>query len=143
VRQVASCSPYQDVAGTGGLECRNFKLDDRTINISFVFRGEALNRIQLWFYEGPSEAAAREATSRLIAYLGGWGAVRSKQLAAGSPVAVDAVFRALRERNQSKQGARVQILTPPATTPPYVHGSVTHVATGYYVFCFLLASPDA
>jgi hypothetical protein len=37
--------------------------------ISFLFNGGGLYRIQLWFYEGESESAAREAVSRSIDYL--------------------------------------------------------------------------
>ena len=37
--------------------------------ISFLFDPRGLYRIQLWFYDGESEAAAREAIDRAIEYL--------------------------------------------------------------------------
>lgn len=135
VRRTRECAPYQYVAGTGGLECPNLKLGTRTINISFVFKGDGLSRIQLWFYEGPSESAAREATGEMLDFMAKRGPIRSDELKGARPTA-DAIFRTLRERNVDRQGARVQVLLPATTTPPFVHASVTRVQTGYYVFAF-------
>jgi hypothetical protein len=138
VKRVASCAPYQAVAGTGGLECSNLIVGARKITISFVFTADALTRIQLWFYEGQSESAARAATTDMLAFLSKLGPIHSNEVAGGVPAA-ESIFKSIRQRNTG-QGARVQVLLPPASKPPYVHGSVTQVATGYYVFVFFSAS---
>jgi hypothetical protein len=135
VRRIRACSPYQYVAGTGGLECPNLTLGTRTMNISFVFKGDALSRIQLWFYEGPTESAARKATDEMLDFMAKRGPIRSDELKGTRPT-VDAIFRTLLQRNVDRQGARVQVLLPATTTPPFVHASVTRVLTGYYVFAF-------
>ena len=69
VTQVPDCGPYSKVAVTGGLECPNFLFEGREINISFLFRGQALHRIQLWCYEGTSEPEARAAVNLVLDYL--------------------------------------------------------------------------
>jgi hypothetical protein len=142
VRRVPSCTPYQVVPGTKGLECPNFNLDGRKLNISFLFSDDRLSRIQLWFYEGGSETQAREATAVMLAYLSKRGPLRST-LPEGSPPTPDAIFRALRDPSAGTQGARVQVLTPPTSNPPFIHGSITRVVTGYYVFLFFSANPPA
>jgi len=113
VRSVTSCGPYRHVPRTDGLECPNFVLGTRKLNISFTFVGDGLTRIQLWFYEGQSEAQARQATTDMLAYLSTRGPLHSNELANGAPPTADAIFRTLRGLNKSKQGARVQILTVP------------------------------
>ena len=55
VRRVPDCEPYTQVAVTGGLECPHYRFDDREMNISFIFAGEHLRRIQLWYYAGGVE----------------------------------------------------------------------------------------
>jgi len=132
---VTTCTPYAPVAGTRGLECPNLTVGSRKMNVSFAFTGDALSRIQLWFYEGPSESAARQATAEMLAFVSKRGRIRSNELKGAEPTP-DAIFKSLRERNTDAQGARVQVLLPPTTTPPFVHASVTHVVTGYYVFVF-------
>jgi ketosteroid isomerase-like protein len=52
VSRVPDCEPYTQVAVTGGLECPHYRFDDREMNISFIFAGDHLRRIQLWYYEG-------------------------------------------------------------------------------------------
>jgi hypothetical protein len=69
VRGVPDCEPYTQVAVTGGLECPQYRFDDREMNISFIFAGDHLRRIQLWFYEGESSLEAREAVDRILAFL--------------------------------------------------------------------------
>jgi hypothetical protein len=69
VSRVPDCEPYTDVSVTGGLECSNYVFWGQEMNISFLFAGDRLRRIQLWFYEGPSEAEAREAVGRVLEYL--------------------------------------------------------------------------
>ena len=69
VRRVPDCKPYTNVSSTGGLECPYYTFEGRSMNISFGFKVGGLYRIQLWFYDGESESAAREAVSRAIEYL--------------------------------------------------------------------------
>ena len=69
VSHVRDCQPYTPVAVTGGLECPGYRFDDRAMNISFLFGGDRLRRIQLWYYEGESSDEAREAIGRVVAYL--------------------------------------------------------------------------
>jgi ketosteroid isomerase-like protein len=69
VSRVRDCEPYSPVAVTGGLECPHYRFDDREMNISFLFAGERLQRIQLWYYEGESAGEAREAIGRVIGFL--------------------------------------------------------------------------
>ena len=140
VRAVSSCAPYKTVPATKGLECPNFILGKLKMNISFVFDGDALSRIQLWFHEGPSEADARKATAGMLAYLSARGAIHSSEVKGPAPLTTDAIFSALKARNASNQGARVQVLTAPTGTPPFVLGSVTQVAAGYYVFVYFSAT---
>jgi hypothetical protein len=69
VRRVPDCEPYTQVAVTGGLECPQYRFDDREMNISFIFAGDHLRRIQLWYYEGQSSVEAREAVGRILPFL--------------------------------------------------------------------------
>lgn len=69
VSQVADCHPYTNVSVTGGLECPHYQFEGREMNISFLFAGDRLRRIQLWIYEGTSEPDTREAVARVLAYL--------------------------------------------------------------------------
>ena len=71
VSRVSDCKPYANVSSTAGLECPYYTFEGRSMNISFLFNAGGLYRIQLWFYEGESESAAREAVGRVIAYLVG------------------------------------------------------------------------
>lgn len=68
VSRVADCAPYTTVAVTGGLECPRYRFDGREMNVSFLFAGDALRRIQLWYYEGESRADAQEAVASLLAF---------------------------------------------------------------------------
>jgi hypothetical protein len=69
VSQVTDCHPYSHVAVTGGLECPHYQFEGGEINISFIFGGDRLRRIQLWMYEGTSEPEARDAIARVLTYL--------------------------------------------------------------------------
>ena len=137
VRRVTSCSPYQEVPSTRGLECKNFLVDGRQVNISFLFTDGGLSRVQLSFYEGLTEQIARLATTSMLSYLTKRGALRSDELATGVRPTTDSLFKALHERNKSREGARVQVLTPKPTRPPFVHGELVQALTGYYVLVFL------
>lgn len=69
VSRIRECEPYTPVAVTGGLECPHYRFDDREMNVSFLFGGDRLRRIQLWYYEGESGAEAREAIGRVVSFL--------------------------------------------------------------------------
>ena len=69
VSRVPDCQPYTNVSRTGGVECPNYLFDGRKMNISFLFAGDELKRIQLWFYNGESAKEAREALGAVIEHL--------------------------------------------------------------------------
>jgi hypothetical protein len=69
VSRVRDCEPYTKVAITGGLECPHYRFDGREMNISFLFAGDRLRRIQLWYFEGEAIAEAREAVDRVLSFL--------------------------------------------------------------------------
>ena len=52
VSRVTACEPYTNVASTGGLECPSYTFDGRTMNVSFIFNGNGLRRVQLRDDEG-------------------------------------------------------------------------------------------
>lgn len=139
VQQVGACHPYRVVVGTKGLECPNFRAGGRTVNISFIFAGEALDRIQLWFYEGTSAAAARDATADMLAFLADRGPLRSHDVPADRPLTAAALLSALHTKGRANENARVQVLTRPTASAPFVHGSVTRYGGTYYVFLFFAA----
>ena len=106
------------------------------MNISFLFTAERLRRVQLWFYEGASEADAREAVGRVLDYL---------QRTAGSvtlralPGAVTAgrVMEVLqRAPVQSGSLAHVEILTPSGPRPETWFSRVGRHSGGYMVMLF-------
>jgi hypothetical protein len=69
VSHVPDCKPYSKVARTGDLECRHYRFEGQPMNISFQFNAGGLSQVQLWFYDGDLERAAREATGHVIEYL--------------------------------------------------------------------------
>ena len=69
VSGVADCQPYTNVSRTGGIECPNYLFAGRKMNISFLFGGDELRRIQLWFYNGESERDASEALGAVLDHL--------------------------------------------------------------------------
>jgi hypothetical protein len=140
VVEVTSCSPYRPVPSTRGLECPNFTVGNRRMNISFVFGAKGLNRIQLWFHEGGSEAGARVATDAMLAFLGKRGPTHSDELKGVPALSSDAIFQDLNRRYTSGKGARVQVLLPETSKPPHVYGSVTRLDSGYFVFVYFSAS---
>ena len=69
VTRIPDCEPYTAVAVTGGLECPHYRFDSREMNISFLFAGDRLRRIQLWYYEGDVIVEARDAIDRVLTFL--------------------------------------------------------------------------
>jgi len=137
VEAVAACRPYVAVAGTGGLECRNFTFEGRRMTISFIFAGASLSRIQLWYYEGSSEAEARQATDALLEYLSRRGPLRSNPVPPGKTPTTKSIFdRVNAARGGRNVPARVQISATAGEPGTTVHGSVTRLRVGYFVFLF-------
>jgi hypothetical protein len=69
VGKVADCQSYTPVTVTGGLECAHYHFEGNEMNISFIFAGDRLRRIQLWIYEGESVSDTRTAVTRVLDYL--------------------------------------------------------------------------
>jgi ketosteroid isomerase-like protein len=109
VTRVGDCSPYAAVAVTGGLECPRFTFDDREMNISFIFGGDRLRPIQLWFYEGNSSAEAGEAVGRVIAFLQRTTGGATITARPGLPVTAAAVIDALNAAPPPRGRQMVQI----------------------------------
>ncbi len=139
VRQVGACQPYLDVPITSGLECPNFTFEGKKMNISFIFAGPALRRIQLWFYEGRSEKDAKKATDAAVAYLTREaGAVHSYELPAGAETSAEEIFKALKKMTvPPNQPVFVQLVTQSTARPEQLHARVARMpddSYGVYVF---------
>ena len=144
VEAVPACRPYVAVPGTRGLECRNFTFEGRKMTISFIFAGASLSRIQLWFYEGSSEAEARQATDALLEYLSRRGSLRSSAIAPGTRPTTKSIFERVNATRGGKNvPVRVQISATAGEPGTTVHGSVTRVRVGYFVFIFFSVAADA
>jgi ketosteroid isomerase-like protein len=137
VSRVPDCQPYTNVSSTGGIECPNYLFDGRKMNISFLFNGDELRRIQLWFYNGPSETEAREAIGVVIDHL--------KKTAGGArvnglpelEVTPDAVMNVL-NGGPLRPGAvaQVEISTPTTSEPEAWFARVGRHQFGYPVMLF-------
>ena len=143
VEAVPACQPYVVVAGTHGLECRNFTFEGRKMTISFIFAGGSLSRIQLWYYEGSSEAEARQATDAMLEYLSRHGPPRSSAVAGKTPTTKSIFERVNVSRGGKNVPARVQISATGGEPGTTVHGSVTRVRVGYFVFLFFSVATGA
>jgi hypothetical protein len=142
VRQVSACQPYLDVPVTGGVECPNFTFEGKKMNISFIFAGPALRRIQLWFYEGNSEKDAKKATDAALAYLTREaGAVHSYELPTGAETTTDEIFKALKKMTvPPNQAVSVQLVTQSTARPEQFHSRVARMPDdGYGVYVFVSA----
>ncbi len=114
VRKVDACKPYMDVRTTGGLECPNYVFEGRKINISFIFTSNALQRIQLWVYEGESEKEARKATDFGIDFLKRTaGGVHMYGLEKGGEINGEAIIKTLKkEQVPAGRGVMAELQTP-------------------------------
>ena len=114
VSRVRDCAPYSPVGVTGGLECPHYRFDDREMNISFLFAGERLRRIQLWYYEGESSGEAREAIGRLLAFLQRTTGGATINARADVPVTAEGIIGALNSAAAPRgmQIVQVEISTP-------------------------------
>jgi hypothetical protein len=136
VRAEAACTPYKDVATTGGLECANFVLDQKR-NVSLVFTNGGLSKIQLWFAESASRGNALKATDELIAYMQKMqGPLESRYLPRDTEVTAAALFAALDTVRADLQ-AKIQVT--PREQPPdaVVFASIMRIPHyGFYVFLY-------
>jgi len=140
VRQIPSCTPYLDVPSTTGLECPNFTFEGQKMNVSFIFAGDALRRVQLWYYEGTSEKDAKKAIDSMIAYLSREaGAVRSYELPQDAAVNADEIVKALKKQPAGPQPAGVQLVTESTQKPEQLHARVLRGGETYMVLMFVSA----
>jgi ketosteroid isomerase-like protein len=142
VERVSDCQPYTNVSQTGGLECANYTFEGRRMNISFIFASGRLRRIQLWPYEGSSEAGAREAIARSIDYLQRTAGGVSAAGLPGVVITADVVMDMLSGAHP-EAGRPVQFdLSTPATSQPeiwfarIVKAQLSPQQIGYLVFLF-------
>jgi hypothetical protein len=140
VSEVAEFGPYKEVASTGGLETPNGVFDGRRTNISFVFGGGGLQKIQIWAYEGPSVDAAIDSWYRVREYLSRlYGAVETPWFQAATGAGRDdfatAVNSALERQPES---GLVRLQMAPATRPRdvSVFSSLFRHPYGYFVFLY-------
>jgi ketosteroid isomerase-like protein len=135
VRQVQDCRPYTNVSQTGGLECANFMFEGRRVNISFLFSANQLRRIQLWMYEGNSEALARDAVAAVIQFLQKTRGGVTIGALPGVAVTEDQVMGMLK----SGSGATTQfdLSTPAGPETEVWYGRVVHLQDGYFVFLLI------
>jgi hypothetical protein len=66
VTSFAENGPYEKVAVTGGYETRNAAIAENKTAVSFVFRNDKLDFIQVWRYEGKSFEEAKNAILKLF-----------------------------------------------------------------------------
>jgi hypothetical protein len=104
--QLPDCQPYKPVAVTGGLE----------MNISFIFAGDSLRRIQLWYYDGESEQDARAAVGRVLSFLQRTAGTLVLSSRPGAPVTTDSVMSAIAAAPADSRGV-MQVELGTATRP--------------------------
>jgi ketosteroid isomerase-like protein len=141
VRQIPACTPYLDVPSTGGLECPNFTFEGRKMNVSFLFRGDALWRVQLWYYEGTSENDAKKAAEAVLEYLKREaGTVHSYELPADAAVNADEIVKVLKKQSPGPgQPVGVQLVTEATPKPEQLHARVVRGGETYMVLMFVSA----
>jgi ketosteroid isomerase-like protein len=137
VSSVTDCEPYTAVRVTGGLECPHYRFDGREMNISFLFTGDRLSRIQLWYYEGASNEEAREAVGRVLDFLERTTGAVTVQSMPNQQVTASSVMSTI-ERTVPKPGQLVQLeICARARTPSEVWFSrVGRHQYGYGVMLF-------
>lgn len=137
VSGVADCQPYTNVSRTGGIECPNYLFDGRKMNISFLFGGDELKRIQLWFYNGESGVEAKAAIGAVIDHL--------KKVAGGAringlpevAVTPDSVMSVVNSAELRPGGViQVEISTPTTSDPEAWFARVGRHQFGYAVMLF-------
>jgi ketosteroid isomerase-like protein len=142
VSRVRDCQPYTQVGVTGGLECPHYRFDDREMNISFIFAGDQLRRIQWWYYEGESSVEAGEAVGRILAFLQRTTGGATISAGPDVPVTVDGVISALNGAPppRAAQIAQLEICGRPARRVGAWFARVGRHEHGYLVMLFAEAA---
>jgi hypothetical protein len=107
------------------------------MNISFIFASDRLRRVQLWLYEGVSEADAKDAVGRAIEFLKRTAGGVSVGAMPGVEITTDRVMSTL--NSGSTPVVQFDLSTPATSNPVVWFGRVVHHPGGYFVF--LLADP--
>jgi ketosteroid isomerase-like protein len=141
VTRVRDCHPYSPVAITGGLECPHYRFDDREMNISFLFGGERLRRIQLWYYEGESSVEAREAIGRVLGFLQRTTGGATLTARPDVPVTAEGIIGALNSASPSLERQIVQLeISAPSDGTTVWFARVGRHEHGYLVMLFAEAA---
>lgn len=139
VKAVKSCKGYTPVAVTGGLECKKgFAFLGQKLTISFVFLGGKLAKIQLWVYEGTSDAAAAKQLKRLFDHLKKTvGPLESPALADPGALSEAQLLAELRKLKASgADPAKLQFKPRKNPAEHFTFGSAIVSAKGHYVFLY-------
>jgi hypothetical protein len=141
VTRVRDCHPYSPVAITGGLECPHYRFDDREMNISLLFGGEGLRRIQLWYYEGESNVEAREAIGRVVGFLQRTTGGATLTARPDVPVTAEGIIGALDSASPSLDRQIVQLeISAPSDGTTVWFARVGRHEHGYLVMLFAEAA---
>jgi hypothetical protein len=105
------------------------------MNISFLFNGDRLRRIQLWFYEGESESEARGAVGKVLEYLKRVGGGVSSNTAHAGEVTAGRVMEMLAGPPPPGRFAQVEIFANNAQTEVWF-SRIGRTPYGYGVMLF-------
>jgi hypothetical protein len=114
------------------------------MNISFLFNGDRLRRIQLWFYECSSQREAHEALARVVEYLQRTAGGVAIGALPGTKVTPDLIMEML--TGAAVQPGRVvhfEICTPAGPKPEVWFSRVGRHEQGYMVILFADAREGA
>ncbi len=138
VKGVKACKGYTPVAVTGGLECKGFAFLGQKLTISFVFLAGKLAKIQLWVYEGTSEAAAAKQLKRLFDHLKkSAGPLESPALADPGALSEAQLLAELRKLKASgADPAKLQFKPRKNPADHFTFGSAIVSSKGHYVFLY-------
>ena len=139
VQAVKEYGPYRPVSVTGGIETPAGIFDGEKRNVAFVFDANgAVNKIQIWAYEGQSEADALANWYRVYRYYTKlYVEVESPEL--GFPPAVDEADFLSRSRSALAstppvQPVRLQMAPQPMPTDAKVFASFMRRGRVYLIF---------
>jgi hypothetical protein len=144
VQALAEYGPYKPVRATGGVETANGAFDGEKRNVAFTFDAKgSMDKIQVWAYEGRSEADAMAQWWRVYRYYQKtYGQVESPAL--GMPLEVNEA--ALTERTRAvfasvppPYSATVQMAPQPMPDGAKVFASFSRGPMGlYFIFVNVL-----
>jgi ketosteroid isomerase-like protein len=137
VSAVSDCQPYTNVSQTAGLECPHYLFEGHEMNISFLFAADHLRRIQLWLYEGPSAAEARNSVSRVIDYMHRAAGGAAIGALPGVTVTPDVVMEMLNSAPpQPGRITQFEVSSPSGPQPEVWFSRVAHHQYGFQVMLF-------